>query len=151
MSKRLFRSKGDNMIGGVAGGLAKYFDIEPVIIRGLFIITFFAYGFGFLSYIVLWIIVPIESNNDNFKFNSFDKNIVDDSLTNNDNLGDDIERKNKMNETKIYGAVLLISIGVLLFINQLIPQFNFKIIFSILLIVFGFLILFLNRKKILGN
>ncbi len=46
------------MIGGVAGGLAIYFDIDPTIVRVLFVITIFIGGGGILAYIILWIVVP---------------------------------------------------------------------------------------------
>ncbi len=57
-SKRLYRSRMDRMIAGVAGGLANYFDIDPTIVRVLFVITIFIGGGGILAYIILWIVVP---------------------------------------------------------------------------------------------
>jgi phage shock protein C len=56
--KRLYRTRIDKMIGGVAGGLAIYFDIDPTIVRVLFVITIFIGGGGILAYIILWIVVP---------------------------------------------------------------------------------------------
>jgi len=57
--KQLMRSE-DRMVAGVAGGLAEYFDIDPTIIRILFVLlAIFGGGFlGILIYIVLWIIMP---------------------------------------------------------------------------------------------
>lgn len=48
------------MIAGVAGGLANYFDIDPTIVRILFVIIFFAGGASLLAYLIMWIIVPEE-------------------------------------------------------------------------------------------
>jgi phage shock protein PspC (stress-responsive transcriptional regulator) len=59
-SKRLFRDPDDKYIGGVCAGLASYFDIDPVWMRIIFIISLFA-GFGVLLYIILWIVVPKAS------------------------------------------------------------------------------------------
>jgi phage shock protein C len=58
-NKQLMRSE-DRMVAGVAGGLAEYFDIDPTIIRILFVLlALFGGGFlGILIYIVLWIIMP---------------------------------------------------------------------------------------------
>ena len=58
--RKLVRSVDDKMFAGVAGGLAEYFEIDPVIIRLLFvIIALFGGGFvGILIYIMLWIIMP---------------------------------------------------------------------------------------------
>ena len=57
--KQLMRSE-DRMVAGVAGGLADYFDIDPTIVRILFVLlALFGGGFlGILIYIVLWIIMP---------------------------------------------------------------------------------------------
>jgi phage shock protein C len=46
------------MIAGVCGGLARYFNIDPVIVRLLFVVAVFAGGFSPLLYAVLWIIMP---------------------------------------------------------------------------------------------
>lgn len=58
MNKRLYRSHKEKMIGGVCGGLAEYFDIDPVLIRILFVVAVFAGGSGILAYIICWIIIP---------------------------------------------------------------------------------------------
>ncbi len=59
MTKRLYRSLNDRMIAGVCGGLAEYFDIDPVVVRIIAVILLLPGGLpGFLPYIILWIIVP---------------------------------------------------------------------------------------------
>jgi len=56
--KRLYRDTDDAIIAGVASGLARYFDIDPVIVRILFIVSIFFNGLGILAYIILWLVVP---------------------------------------------------------------------------------------------
>lgn len=47
------------MIAGVCGGLAEYFDIDPVIIRLIAVLLLLPGGVpGFLPYIIMWIVVP---------------------------------------------------------------------------------------------
>ena len=58
MAKRLYRSRVNSKIGGVCGGLAEYFDIDPTIVRIIAILLAFADGVGVIGYIVAWIIVP---------------------------------------------------------------------------------------------
>ena len=58
--KRLDRSKSERMIGGVCGGIAAYFSIDPVLIRILFIIFALAVGGGILLYLILWLLIPEE-------------------------------------------------------------------------------------------
>jgi len=60
MQKRLYRSRTDTMIGGVCGGLAKYLDIDPVIVRIVFVVLAMIDGAGVLAYIVMWLVVPLE-------------------------------------------------------------------------------------------
>jgi phage shock protein PspC (stress-responsive transcriptional regulator) len=57
-AKRLYRDQKRKILGGVCSGLASYFNVEPVWIRLLFALLFFAYGSAILVYIILWIAVP---------------------------------------------------------------------------------------------
>ena len=59
MTKRLYRSSRDSKIAGVCGGLAEYFNIDPTIIRVIFVLLLLPGGFpGFIPYVILWIVVP---------------------------------------------------------------------------------------------
>ncbi|HSH65380.1 MAG TPA: PspC domain-containing protein, partial [Bacteroidia bacterium] len=57
--RRLFRDPDDRILGGVCSGIANYFDIDPIWIRGIFAIAFFVFGSGFLLYAILWMIMPL--------------------------------------------------------------------------------------------
>ena len=58
MVRRLYRSKKDKIIGGVCGGIAEYLNIDPVIIRILWIVGILMWGAGILAYLIAWIIIP---------------------------------------------------------------------------------------------
>lgn len=58
MAKKLYRSTEDKKIAGVCGGLGDYFDIDPTIIRLLWVTMVLALGSGVIAYILAWIIVP---------------------------------------------------------------------------------------------
>lgn len=63
---RLYRDSSDKFIGGVCSGIANYLNTDPAIVRILFaIITFGGFGFGFLIYLLLWIVLP-EKDLENF-------------------------------------------------------------------------------------
>ncbi|MEI6947519.1 PspC domain-containing protein [Paraflavisolibacter sp. H34] len=56
---RLYRDASDKILGGVCSGIANYANIDPAIVRLLFVlVTFGGFGMGFLLYILLWIILP---------------------------------------------------------------------------------------------
>lgn len=58
--KRLYRTPKDRILGGVCGGIGKYFDIDPVIVRLIWALFSFVVGFAVIVYIIAWIIVPKE-------------------------------------------------------------------------------------------
>ncbi len=60
LQRRLYRSRDERMLGGVAGGLAEYFDVDPTLVRLAFVFASLYLGFGLLPYIVLWIVIPRE-------------------------------------------------------------------------------------------
>ena len=55
--KRLTRSN-KKMIGGVCAGLAEYLDIDPTIVRIVWVLMVLFAGFGILLYVILWLIMP---------------------------------------------------------------------------------------------
>jgi phage shock protein PspC (stress-responsive transcriptional regulator) len=57
--KRLVRSSTDSKIAGVCGGLADYFDIDPMMIRLIWVLLFLCAGTGGLAYIILWMVLPL--------------------------------------------------------------------------------------------
>ncbi|QMU63923.1 MAG: PspC domain-containing protein [Flavobacteriaceae bacterium] len=56
--KKLYRDGEDRLIGGVASGIAHYFDVDVIWIRLAFILFFIGGGFSLLLYIILWILLP---------------------------------------------------------------------------------------------
>lgn len=59
--KQFMRDTDNALIGGVCGGISSYFGIDLTLVRALFVLMFFLTGFGFMLYIVLWIITPKAS------------------------------------------------------------------------------------------
>jgi len=58
--KRMMRSTRERMIAGVAGGLANYFNMDPTLVRLVFVLLALAGGPGILIYIILWLVMPEE-------------------------------------------------------------------------------------------
>lgn len=52
------------MIWGICGGLGKYFDVDPTLVRVITLLTLFFGGAGILLYIILAIVVPLEPRGD---------------------------------------------------------------------------------------
>ncbi len=56
--ERLLRDPFDKKIGGVCSGVARYFDIDPVIIRLIMVVLFLTFGVGLIAYLIAWIVIP---------------------------------------------------------------------------------------------
>jgi phage shock protein PspC (stress-responsive transcriptional regulator) len=59
--KRLYRSNKDRMLGGVCAGLGEHLDVDPTVIRFVWVVlTAISMGTGIIVYILAWIIIPEE-------------------------------------------------------------------------------------------
>jgi phage shock protein C len=156
MRKRLYRSRSERMLLGVCGGLAKYFDIDPTIIRLIFVITIFCGGLGIIAYIVLAIITPLESSPATRPEETIRENVQDIKNTA-ETIGKDIQTtfnkegaaetvKNASHRgTLILGGVIIL-IGIIALIATLTSLHVWAVFWPVLLIALGLLILFLRRR-----
>ena len=60
MKKRLYKSSTDKKVCGVCGGIANYFDVDPTVIRLIWVIFTLVGGSGLIAYIIAAIIMPDE-------------------------------------------------------------------------------------------
>lgn len=58
--KRLYRSRTDKKIAGICGGMGKYFGVDPVIFRIIWLLLLLGMGAGLLVYLILWLVIPME-------------------------------------------------------------------------------------------
>jgi len=61
VNKRLQRSRTEKMIAGVCGGIAEYLGVDPTLIRVLWVLITLMAGVGVLLYLILWVIMPLQS------------------------------------------------------------------------------------------
>ena len=59
-AKRLYRSRTERRISGVCGGLADYFNVDPSLVRLLFVLGLLLVGGTFWAYIIMMIVIPEE-------------------------------------------------------------------------------------------
>lgn len=131
MGKRLYRSRKDRMVCGVCGGLAEHFNIDPVIVRLIFVLLIFADGLGILAYIVLAIVFPSAE-----KVPSRSRQ----SQT------DDSEAAGRRN--RVLGIILII-VGALILVANFYQTWwvEWINIWPVVIVVLGALILLLNARK----
>ena len=59
MVKRLYRSGKERILGGVCGGIGEYLDVDPTVIRLIWVLfALLSFGIGIIAYLIAWIIVP---------------------------------------------------------------------------------------------
>ena len=147
MNKRLYRSRKDRMIGGVAAGLADYFDIDPTLVRVLFVVALFLGGSSILAYIILWIVVPEEpivfpSSEQETKTNTTPEE-KSGNFNNNPYI---IAAENRSRKRRVTVGIILIIIGLLFLADNFVPRIHFGDFWPLILIGIG-LALLLNSKK----
>lgn len=59
--RRIYRVEEDKVVDGVCGGIAEYFDIDPVIVRIIFLLTTMFTGVGLVAYIICALTFPKKS------------------------------------------------------------------------------------------
>ncbi len=143
MRRKLYRSRKDKMIGGVAGGIGDYFDIDSTLIRIIFIVALVLGGSGILAYIILWIVVPEEPY----------PNIASDSTggqgTATESKDDASTRVSNEQEPKRHnvGGVILIVLGFIFLGQNFIPWFRFGDFWPLILIVIGIALILKSNSK----
>ena len=141
MTRQLFRSERNKIIGGVAGGLGEYFDVDPVIIRVIFVISLFAWGLSFFVYIALWIFVPLNDVQD-YPYN---ESIEDDPPSINE-----INSSGIKNQRNLIAGIVLILFGLMILLHKLFPSIKFHLVWPITLVGFGIFIIYralINRSR----
>lgn len=152
--KRLYRSTDDRKVAGVAAGIAAYFELDPLLIRLLFVILTVAGGGGILIYIILWIVTPEQpyyyqkSNNpfnseaapqpnpaDEFSGNH-EQPGTSQSYSSNEPAAKNSPEKNRK-KGSLVGGLVLITIGSLFLADELLPNFSFWDFWPVILIVLG--------------
>jgi phage shock protein C len=138
MNKRLYRSHKEKMIGGVCGGLAEYFDIDPVLVRILFVVAVFAGGSGVLAYIICWIIIPQQPY-------TVVATPTTPSAPADQNPPAQIPQQSN-NRGSMSAGIVLIIIGGLFLAHNFMPFFHFRDFWPIIMILLGIAILSRTTK-----
>jgi phage shock protein PspC (stress-responsive transcriptional regulator) len=142
-STKLHRPMKDRVIGGVCAGIGEFFQIDPTIVRLIFVLITVFGGGGILLYLILWLIIPSESSGSELTKENIEKSadeIKDTAKEFAKNFKTDVRN---INSRRFFGIVILI-IGVIL----LLESFGFmdlkyvvKFFPAVIIIVLGIAIL----------
>lgn len=158
MEKRLYRSRNDRILFGVCGGIAEYFSIDPVIVRVLAVLITLAGGAGIITYIVLAIIIPLESSPAKEPRETVRENVEEIKQTATQ-MGEQIrttfEKKEgqakdmrRNHSTNYFIALILIILGALFLLGNLnfFWWLQWRYLWPLVLIIIGLVIIFGRRK-----
>lgn len=134
--KKIYRSRMEKVFGGVCGGLGNYLDIDPVLIRVIFVVAALFNGFGLLAYIILWVIIPEEP----FVFPGKNPETgTGDEQANTQTPPPPVQTST--DSGRIIAGAFLIGIGLLFFSHKFFYFLHIRDILPIGLIIIGVLIL----------
>src|SRR3989339_1464054 len=127
MRDKLYRSRRVRVFGGIAGGLAQYFNLDPILVRVLFVVVTILHGFGILLYIILWIVVPEEPFEVAYKVKTDDQTAGEQSAqTDSTNFDGTQPLPQKQSSGRIVLGIILIVIGLIFFADRIIPSFDLR-------------------------
>jgi phage shock protein C len=145
MTKRLYRSRNNRVIAGVAAGIADYFDIDPIIVRLLFVVLAIGQGSGVLAYIIGWIIIPEESVSEGESKKSVSAAPTEEKTkTNLAPLSQSTEEEGE--KPRYYLGVVFILIGAILVIQNVFGFNIWRLIVPLVLVCIGLSIIARNMR-----
>jgi len=145
MDKKLYRSRKDQIIGGVCGGIAEYFGIDSTLVRLAFVLFALIEGAGIIAYIIAWIIIPERPEGTQ----KSEKEVYDVEIDKEDEEGEykasaqepEEEKKSKEQRKRILGLIL-VALGIFFIIDNWLPGFYWRRFWPVILIVLGVVLIY---------
>lgn len=146
MNRRLYRSRKDKMIAGICAGLGDYFEIDPTLVRIIFVVSLFLGGTGILAYIILWIVVPEEPYiAKSGETTPQSEKTAEEEKEKKDEAYQEAYEEHRHKRRNFFGAILII-IGVLFLADNFLPRFDFGDYWPLILIAIGAALILNSRN-----
>ncbi|AKM82518.1 TPA: PspC domain-containing protein [Candidatus Berkelbacteria bacterium] len=160
MTKELVRPKKGRVLFGVAQGLGEYFEIDPVIVRIIFIILTIWGGIGVILYILGIFLIPDENGDEiekeakdlkkdkekiKDKFQANTRSVAEEVKYKSNNYANQYDHEKKSGSI-IFGLIVLV-FGLMLLFNNIFPWFSWGRFWPLILITIGLIIISSGRKK----
>ena len=154
MNTQLYRSEHDRMIAGVCGGLGQYLNLDVTLIRLFFVLLALGDGIGVMLYIILWLVMPEESQVDQ---SSLEKNAASGAgqmAEKAGQMGQDVQRaiSSPHPQTGLIIGAALIGMGVLFLLRNLdlfwLSWLSLDVLWPVLLIIGGIVLLVRRTRDV---
>jgi len=146
------------MIWGVCGGLANYFDMDPTIVRIIFVLLALANGVGIVVYIIMAIVVPLEGSRVTTSKEAIKENVeeiketagqIGNEIRSTFEKADEEDTSGKIRRRRNLLGMVLIVIGIVILLGtlNLFHWLNWVYIWPVIIIAVGLIIVFSARRK----
>lgn len=125
MNKKLYKSSTDRVFFGVCGGIAEYFNVDPVLIRLIVVVFTILGGAGLIAYIIAAIIMPENSIDQSNR--SHETSHVDEPF----------EQRRGTGRTSITFGIIMILLGLFVLVKVFVPWIRDEIVLAVILIILG--------------
>jgi len=140
LKKKLYRSSGNRMIAGVCGGIGEYFDVDPVLVRVIFLLLTLMGGSGVFFYVFCWIIIPMEGKAEDRQDKARDfANELKERAE--EFVGGVRKKQHNLLRKNILG-ILIIFLGFILLFNKITPFLSWDLFLLIIVILIGVYLIF---------
>ena len=135
MQKRLYRSRKEKMFAGIAGGIAEYYDLDPVLVRIAFVLITLLHGAGLIAYIICIFVIPKEPE-------TYEMGPAQDvtEVT-------PPEKEPKKGKSRSTFGVVLIVVGTVILLANFIPFFGCANVFPLFLLIAGIALVLSSARK----
>lgn len=151
--KKLYRSSDERILAGVAGGIGRYFNVDPLFIRLIFVLLALVQGLGILLYVIFIFIIPKEGGKylDAELAGKKIKEFAQEAEEKTKQAAEEIEKQGRSwtrDRKRVIGLVILL-VGLLALLNEVVSVrwFRWDIFWRVALIVVGFYLLVKTDKK----
>lgn len=121
-NSKIYRNTENKVIGGVCSGLADYFNLDVALLRVLFVIALLFASFGFWLYVILWVVLPVNSQQPT-------------------------ANGQQSKTTSIFAGVAVIFIGLIFLVNNFFPIYWIWKLWPLILVGIGVVMVYKASKK----
>ena len=147
MNRRLYRSRSDTVIGGVAAGVANYLNADPALIRITWaILVVVTSGAALLVYIVCWIVVPEEA--ETMAAEPAADPVTGEVVT---PAAMPAAARSSGGSAGVVVGIGLVAIGVWFLLREYLPDINWGLLWPLVLVGIGALILITSMRRRTGR
>jgi len=159
-TRKIYRSKTDRVLLGVAGGLGEYFEVDPIIVRLIFVLLTIWGGAGILFYIIAAVVIPEAPKADGKNKDVEEGEVVSDQTEKIKKDAEEFSQKAKVaaqaiasdyqkkpnRGSQLFGLILL-GLGVFFLVQMYVPWFSLSKLWPLLIIFIGLALLVNVRKE----